>query len=113
MLVIVLENAPPRLSGYLSRLFIEVRAGVFVGSYSARVRERMWNILQQEIFDGNAVIFWSTNTESGFDFDTCGYNRRIPVDFDGMKLISFLPNQKPPGVILRQQCHVGRRPKIR
>lgn len=34
---------------------------------------------------------WSTNTESRFDFQTLGENRRIPVDMDGLRLVSFLP----------------------
>jgi CRISPR-associated protein Cas2 len=34
---------------------------------------------------------WSTNTESGFDFVTLGKNRRLPVEFDGLKLVSFYP----------------------
>jgi len=46
MLVIVLENAPPRLRGYLTRLFLEVRAGVYVGDYSQRVRERTWAVVK-------------------------------------------------------------------
>ncbi len=40
---------------------------------------------------------WSTNMESGFDFLTLRVNRRIPVEMDGMKLVSFLleeQNQK-------------------
>ena len=41
--------------------------------------------------NGNAVMAWSTNTESGFDFMTWGSNRRIPVEMDGLKLVSFLP----------------------
>jgi CRISPR-associated protein Cas2 len=36
---------------------------------------------------------WSTNTESGFDCMTLGANRRIPVEMDGIKLVSFLPEQ--------------------
>jgi CRISPR-associated protein Cas2 len=40
-------------------------------------------------------MIWSTNTESGFDFRTVGKNRRMPVDFDGMKLVSFFnPEEK-------------------
>ena len=35
------------------------------------------------------VVAWSTNTEAGFDFLTAGENRRIPVEVDGMKLVSF------------------------
>lgn len=91
MLVIVLENAPPRLRGYLSRLFIELRAGVFVGAYSVKVREKIWGVVKQEIGKGNAVIAWTAPNDTGFYFDTCGANRRIPVLLDGLKLCSFTP----------------------
>jgi CRISPR-associated protein Cas2 len=37
---------------------------------------------------------WSTNTESGFDFMTLGANRRIPVEMDGIKLVSFIPEEE-------------------
>ncbi|MEI7152488.1 type I-E CRISPR-associated endoribonuclease Cas2e [Pectobacterium carotovorum] len=40
---------------------------------------------------GNVVIAWSTNTESGFEFQTWGENRRMPVDLDGLRLVSFSP----------------------
>ncbi|WP_072645785.1 type I-E CRISPR-associated endoribonuclease Cas2 [Escherichia coli] len=33
----------------------------------------------------------SLSTESGFEFQTWGKNRRIPVDLDGLRLVSFLP----------------------
>lgn len=94
MLVIVLENAPPRLRGYLTRLFLEVRAGVYVGDYSQRVRERTWAVVAEQIGDGNAVLAWSNPNDLGFDFDTCGVNRRVPVELDGLKLCSFLPPHK-------------------
>jgi CRISPR-associated protein Cas2 len=91
MLVIVVENAPPRLRGRLAIWLLEVRAGVYVGSASRRVREMMWETVIKGIEDGNAVMAWSTNTESGFDFLTWGTNRREPVEIDGLKLVSFLP----------------------
>jgi CRISPR-associated protein Cas2 len=91
MLVIVLENAPPRLRGYLTRLFLEVRAGVYVGDYSQRVRERTWAVVKQEIGEGNAVLVWANPNDLGMDFDTCGVNRRVPVELDGLKLCSFMP----------------------
>jgi len=87
----VVENAPPRLRGRLALWLLEVRAGVYVGKVSRRVREMIWNTIVQGIDDGNAVMAWSTNTESGFDFLTLGANRRIPVEMDGIKLVSFLP----------------------
>ena len=91
MLVTVVENAPPRLRGRLAIWLLEVRAGVYVGKVSRRVREMIWEQIEKGIEDGNAVMAWSTNTESGFDFMTLGVNRRIPVEMDGVKLVSFLP----------------------
>ncbi len=91
MLVIVTENVPPRLRGRLAIWLLEIRAGVYVGNLSLKVREMLWKQVQEGVEDGNAVMVWSTNTESGFDFETIGKNRRMPVDFDGLRLVSFLP----------------------
>ncbi len=91
MLVIVTENVPPRLRGRLAVWLLEIRAGVYVGNYSVRVREMIWEQVKEGIEDGNAVIAWKTNNESGFDFYTLGANRRIPKVVDGLKLVSFLP----------------------
>ena len=95
MLVIVVENAPPRLRGRLAVWLLEIRAGVYVGKTSRRVREMIWEQVEKGIEDGNAVMAWSTNTESGFDFLTFGKNRRIPKEMDGIKLVSFLPEETP------------------
>jgi CRISPR-associated protein Cas2 len=92
MLVIVVENAPPRLRGRLAIWLLEVRAGVYVGNVSRRVREMVWDNVTKGVEGGNAVMAWSTNTESGFDFRTWGPNRREPVEMDGIKLVSFLPD---------------------
>jgi CRISPR-associated protein Cas2 len=92
MLVIVLENAPPRLRGRLAIWLLEVRAGVYVGNYSAKVRDYIWQQVEVGIEDGNAVMAWRTQSEAGFDFVTLGKNRRMPVELDGVKLVSFLPD---------------------
>lgn len=91
MIVIVTENAPPRLRGRLGLWLVEVRAGVYVGDVSRRVRDMIWDNLEKGIDQGNAVMAWTSNNESGFDFMTLGVNRRIPVEMDGIKLVSFLP----------------------
>jgi len=93
MLVIVVENVPPRLRGRLGLWLVEVRAGVYVGKVSRRVREMIWTNLERGIGEGSAVMAWSSNTESGFDFMTLGGNRRIPVEMDGIKLVSFMPEE--------------------
>ena len=91
MLVIVVENVPQRLRGRLALWLLEIRAGVYVGKVSSRVREMIWANVTAVVEQGNAVMAWSTNTEGGYDFRTLGHNRRVPVDLDGVKLISFLP----------------------
>lgn len=91
MLVIVVENAPPRLRGRLGIWLLEIRAGVYVGRYSSRVREHIWAQVEAGIEDGNAVMAWHASNEAGFDFVTLGPNRRVPVDLDGAQLVRFLP----------------------
>lgn len=91
MLVIVTENVPHRLRGRLAVYLIEIRAGVYVGRTSARVRDLLWEQIEYYCNDGNVVMVWKTNTESGFDFKTFGKNRRMPEEFDGLKLVSFFP----------------------
>lgn len=93
MTVIVVENVPPRLRGRLAIWLLEVRAGVYVGRVSRRVREMIWQQVAKGLDEGNAVVVWTTNTESGFDFMTLGKNRRIPREMDGLKLVSFMPEK--------------------
>ncbi|KAB1182542.1 type I-E CRISPR-associated endoribonuclease Cas2e [Photobacterium damselae] len=91
MLVVVTEAVPPRLRGRLAVWLLEVRAGVYIGNVSRRVREMIWEQIECLTEDGNVVMAWGTNTESGFDFQTYGKNRREPVDLDGLRLVKFLP----------------------
>lgn len=91
MLVIAVENVPPRLRGRLAVWLLEVRAGIYVGKVTRRVRDMIWTHVEAGIEDGNGVMVWATSTESGFDFLTCGANRRLPLERDGLKLVSFFP----------------------
>lgn len=96
MLMVVTEAVPPRLRGRLAVWLLEVRAGVYIGDVSRRVREMIWGQINAMAEGGNVVMAWSTNTESGFDFVTYGTNRREPVDLDGMRLVSFKPDIPTP-----------------
>lgn len=91
MMVVVTNNAPPRLRGRLAVWLLEVRAGVYVGTYSARTRAMIWEQVCQLVEDGDAVIAWSAPNDAGFDFETTGRSRRRPVTFDGLKLVAFHP----------------------
>ena len=95
MLVIVLENAPPRLRGRLAIWLLEVRAGVYVGNYSAKVRDYIWQQVEVGIEDGNAVMAWRMQSEAGFDFVTLGKNRRVPIDLMEQNWCRFFRITRP------------------
>jgi len=96
MLVIAAENLPPRLRGRLAVWLLEVRAGVYVGNYSVKVREMIWRQVEAGIEGGNVVMAWGTGDECGFEVRTLGPNRRVPTDLDGARLVRFLPPGTPP-----------------
>lgn len=91
MLVVVTENVPPRLRGRLAVWLLEIRAGVYIGDVGQRIREMVWEQVTTLADEGSVVMAWATNTESGYEFQTYGQNRRVPVDWDGLRLVSFLP----------------------
>lgn len=91
MLVVVTEAVPPRLRGRLAVWLLEIRAGVYVGDVSRRVREMIWEQVNGLAEDGNVVMAWASRHESGFEFQTYGENRRMPMDYDGLRLVRFMP----------------------
>ncbi|GLU37776.1 type I-E CRISPR-associated endoribonuclease Cas2e [Pseudomonas sp. NBRC 100443] len=94
-LVVVTENVPPRLRGRLAIWLLEVRAGVYIGDVSRRTREMIWQQLSEGHGDGNVVMAWASAHESGYEFQTLGPNRRLPVEFDGLRLVAFQPLDNP------------------
>jgi CRISPR-associated protein Cas2 len=90
--VVVLIAAPEGLRGHLTRWLIEVAAGVFVGNPSARVRDRLWPVLEQRISGGQAFMIEPASNEQGWTVRTAGHDRGYPVDYDG--LILFARNRR-------------------
>ncbi len=91
MLVIVTENIPPRLRGRLAIWLVEVRSGVYVGDVTVKVRDIIWEHVENGVESGNVVMAWNSNNDSGFEFKTLGQNRRLPVEMDGIQLVAFHP----------------------
>ena len=95
MWVIDTEAAPPRLRGRLSRWAIEVRAGLYVGSSSAKVRDALWIFVCDNLgSEANAVLVYDAHNPQGFEARTAGKNRRRIVDVDGLALAQFLPTEE-------------------
>ncbi|OWT60148.1 type I-E CRISPR-associated endoribonuclease Cas2e [Candidimonas nitroreducens] len=90
-LTVVTENVPPRLRGRIAIWLLEVRAGVYIGDVSKRTREMVWEQLAEGHENGSVVMAWASNNESGYEFQTLGPSRRMPIDFDGLRLVAFHP----------------------
>ena len=63
--------------------------------YGIDEQVRVERRIADDIEEGDAVMVWTAPTDQGFDFRTVGKNRRMPVDFDGLKLVSFSPDPGP------------------
>lgn len=89
MTVLVLENVSPSLRGECSRWLLEVKAGVFLGTVSAAVRERLWAMVKARADGGSCLIAYAANNEQGFCMEVHGDPRRTVIDFDGLQLIKI------------------------
>ena len=87
MVVLVVENAKPSLRGLLSRWLIQPRAGLFVGRLSARVRDRLWEMVVESGKTDGALMLHGAQTEQGFRVRSWGETSRKPIDLDGLTLI--------------------------
>lgn len=86
MIVITLTDCPPALRGDLTKWLQEINTGVYVGRVSARVREKIWERVQDSSKTGRATMVFSTNNEQRMDFRVHNTVWE-PIDFDGLKLI--------------------------
>ena len=89
MTELVMENVSPSLRGECTRWLLEIKAGVFLGTISAAVRERLWALVQERSEGGDCLIAYSANNEQGFCMEIWGNPRRTIVDFDGLQLIKI------------------------
>lgn len=86
MIVVTLTDCPVGVRGDLTKWLVEIQSGVFVGSVSARVREKLWKRIQSTCKNGRSVMVYTTNNEQRLDFLTRG-DTWEPIDFDGVKLM--------------------------
>jgi len=87
MVVFILERVPAGLRGELSRWLLEPKAGVFVGSISALVRDLLWEKVCQASRGGACLLIHNADREQDFDIRTWGETSRQVVDFEGLLLI--------------------------
>ena len=93
MIVLSIQNAPPKLRGYLTKYMFQISSGVYVGNVNAKIRDAIWDrIIDMSESTTKAIFVHTTNTEQGFEFKTL-HNSWKPIDYDGLELI-LIPYEK-------------------
>jgi len=87
MVVFILEKVRSSLRGDLSRWLFEVKPGVFTGKISALVRDELWQLVEQQLGKGSAVMIYPVNNEQGFSAEILGNPSRRLVDIEGLLLV--------------------------
>ncbi len=93
MIVITLSKVPPALRGDLTKWCQEVQTGVYVGNFSARIRDALWERIRKNIGSGEATLVYTTNNELGYTFETTRLDKKV-VDYDGIPLMMLLKNEE-------------------
>lgn len=88
MMVLIVERASASLRGELTRWLLEPKAGVFIGSVSGMVRQKLWEKTCRSVGEGACMMIWDSNTEQGFRFDFWNNTSRIVTDWEGLKLVT-------------------------
>lgn len=86
MIVVVLSVTPERLRGELTRWLLEIDTGVYVGHLSARVRERLWLRIIEDVGRGRALMVWTARNEQRLAFNVHNHAWSV-ADLDGIALM--------------------------
>lgn len=87
MVVLVLRKAKPGIRGKVTRWLGEVGTGIYLGTLSARVREKLWARVVAEMgAEAGAVMVWSDATEQGYSVVAAGDTICSFEDFEGLWL---------------------------
>jgi CRISPR-associated protein Cas2 len=90
--VITLKRSTPSLRGDLTKWMQEIATGVYIGNFSARVREKLWSRVTGTVGDGEATMSFAYRNEIGYQFVTWN-TRRESIDCEGIPLV-LLPAEK-------------------
>ena len=108
MIVLIVERATPGLRGQLTRWMLEVRAGVFVGTLSPRVRDKLWALVKARNPKGGCLLVARASNEQGFVVESQGDTSRQVIDMEGLTLMRKPSDPEAPAVRRRAP---PRRPK--
>lgn len=77
----------------MSRLTIELKAGVFVGNFNRRIRDKLWDKIVRK-WNANALLIYTTNNEQGFGALSNGDPSRELINHEGLVLTQFTRSER-------------------
>jgi len=89
MVVIVMDNAANTIRGEMTRWFLEVKPGVFVGNVNAKIQELLWSRICSSSKTSGAVMIYQVDNEQGFGMRLTGMPKRTIIDNDGINLVKI------------------------
>ncbi len=89
MTVIAMDAAPEGVRGELTRWFLELKPGVFIGKVNTRIRDLLWERICQTDAANGAVMAYAAPNEQGFSLRVFGVPKRCVNDFEGIQLITI------------------------
>ncbi len=87
-MMFITENVPSSLRGKLTKWMLQLKPGIFIGTLSALVGEKLWMKIQEKLGDGGAIWIKATNNEQRFKIKISGKTHWTISDFDGLQLIT-------------------------
>lgn len=94
MTVITLKKVPASLRGDLTKWMQEIATGVYIGNFSTRVRQYLWERICNSVGEGEATLSYASRNEIGYDFLTINADRSV-VDSDGIPLVLVPLKEEP------------------
>jgi CRISPR-associated protein Cas2 len=89
MVVVILDKASESMRGELTKWMLEVKAGIFIGSVSAVVRDLLWVEICTKKMNGGIMVY-SAKNEQGFELRMHGNPKRAVIDMEGINLIKVM-----------------------
>ncbi len=92
-MMFITQNVPSGLRGELTKWMLQLKPGVFLGTLSTLVGEKLWNRIQENQNKGGAIWVRATNNEQKFKLAVSGKTNWKIRNFDGLQLITH-PKKK-------------------
>lgn len=74
---------------------MEITPGVYVGKVSARIRDELWNLIIENLTQGQAVLTYPTTAnEQGYEVRV-HHSKWQPINYEGLTLIRGPLNNEP------------------